>query len=50
VADELRVHTRLAHAPGDQLAVLAPEIDDQDRTLLRRRFRSRQLDDLCPSL
>ncbi len=29
VADELRVHARLAHAPRDQLAVLATEVDDE---------------------
>ena len=34
VADELRVDARLADAPRDQLAVLAAEVDDEDRTLL----------------
>ena len=33
---ELRVDARLAHAPRDQLAVLAAEVDDEDRALLRR--------------
>ena len=28
--NDLRVHVRLAHAPGDQLRVLRPEVDDED--------------------
>ena len=28
--DDLRVHVRLAHAPGDQLRVLGAEVDDED--------------------
>ena len=39
VPDELRVDARLAHAPRDQLAVLAAEVDDEDRALLRQRLR-----------
>ena len=37
VRDELRVDARLAHAPGDELAVLAAEVEDGDRPLLGRR-------------
>ena len=40
--DELREDPGLAHAARDQLAVLAAEVDDQDRTLLRRAFRRRE--------
>ena len=36
VRDELRVDARLAHAPRDQLRVLAAEVDDEHRPLLRR--------------
>jgi hypothetical protein len=47
--DELRVNTRLAHPSRDQLAVLPPEVDHEDRALLGLRkfgirwrgFRSR---------
>ena len=46
MTDELRVDTRLAHASRDQLAVLAAEIDDEDRPLLRRRLRGGERDDL----
>ena len=31
VGDQLRVHPAFAHPPGDQLRVLAAEIEDQDR-------------------
>jgi hypothetical protein len=34
VRDELRVDTRLADAAGDQLAVLAAEVEDEDRALV----------------
>ena len=34
VRDELGVDARLAHPPGDQLAVLAPEVQDEHRALL----------------
>ena len=37
VADELRVHARFPHAPRDQLAVLAAEIDDEHWTFLALR-------------
>ena len=37
VADELRVHARLADATGDQLRVLAAEVDDQHGSLFRNR-------------
>ena len=30
VRDELRIDTGLAHPAGDQLGVLAPEVDDED--------------------
>ena len=46
VPDELRVHARLAHAPRDQLAVLAAEVDDEDGTLLGRGLGGRERDDL----
>ncbi len=38
--NQLAVHLGLAHAARDQLAVLAPEIEDEDRVLrdLRRRL------------
>ena len=45
VRDELRVDARLAHAPRDQLRVLAAEIDDEHGALLRRGLRL-QRDDL----
>ena len=35
MADELGVDARLAHAAGDELAVLPAEVDDEDRPLLR---------------
>ena len=37
VADELRVDPRLTHAPRDQLAVLAAEVEHEHGALLRRR-------------
>ena len=46
VSDELRVDPRLAHAPRDELAVLAAEVDDEDRTLFGRGFGGRERDDL----
>jgi hypothetical protein len=46
VADELGVDARLADAAGNQLRVLAAEIDDEDGTILRKRFRNRQPDDV----
>ena len=46
VSDELRVDPRLAHAARDQLAVLPPEVDDEDRTFLRRGLGSRERNDL----
>src|SRR5207245_638154 len=39
VRDELRVDARLAHAPRDQLRVLAAEVDDEDRTFFWERLR-----------
>jgi hypothetical protein len=33
VVDELRVDAALADAPGDQLRVLAAEVDDEDGAL-----------------
>jgi len=44
MADELRVDAALADATGDQLGVLAAEVDDEDRALFGRRLR--QPDDL----
>jgi hypothetical protein len=38
VRDELGVDTRLADAAGDQLRVLAAEVDDEDRPLFRSGF------------
>ena len=35
VRDELRVDARLAHAPRDELAVLAAEVEDEHRASLR---------------
>jgi hypothetical protein len=37
VADQLRVDPALAHAPGDQLRVLAAEVEDEDRPVIRDR-------------
>ena len=31
VRNDLRIHPRLAHPPGDQLGVLGAEIDDENR-------------------
>ena len=45
VRHELGVDARLADAPGDQLRVLAAEVEHQDRPLLRERLGP-QLDDL----
>jgi hypothetical protein len=42
VPDELGVDTALANAPGNQLRVLAAQIDDDDRPLLRRTLWQRQ--------
>ena len=42
MADELRVHARFPHAPRDQLAVLAAEIDDEHWTFLARKTRIRE--------
>jgi hypothetical protein len=47
VADELGVDAALADAPGDQLCVLAAEVEDEDRALLRRTLREGQ--NLSPS-
>ena len=46
VADQLRVHPRLPHAPRDQLAVLTTEIDDEHGAFLRCRIRSGERDNL----
>ena len=46
VPHELGVDPRLAHAPGDQLAVLPAEIDDEDRAVFRRGLGRRERDDL----
>ena len=46
VTDELRVDPGLADAAGDQLRVLATEVDDEDRPLLRRGLGRRERDDL----
>ena len=46
VADELRVHARLANPPGDQLAVLATEVEHQHGTVLGHRRRGGERDDL----
>jgi hypothetical protein len=35
MTDELRVDAALAHASRDQLCVLAAEVEDEDRALLR---------------
>ena len=45
--NELGVDAALAHAARDQLRVLAAEVDDEDRALLRRGFLQRQRDDLA---
>src|SRR5207244_3244656 len=37
VADDLAKDIQLAHAPGDQLAVLRAEIEDQDAFSFRQR-------------
>ena len=46
VADELRVDACLAYTTGDELAVLAAEIDDEHRTLLGCRLGGRERNDL----
>ena len=46
VRDELRVDARLAHAPRDQLRVLAAEVEHEDGPLLVSRLGHRQRDDL----
>ena len=46
MADELRVDARLAHPSGDQLAVLATEVEYEDGSILRLRMRRRERDDL----
>ena len=46
VSHELGVHARLTDTPCDELAVLAAEIHDEDRTVLRRGLRRRERDDL----
>ncbi len=38
VRHEFRVDAGVAHAPGDQLRVLAAEVEDEHRPLLRRRL------------
>ena len=43
VADELGVDAALAHAPRDQLRVLAAEVENEDRPVLP----GRELNDLC---
>ncbi len=47
MAHELRVDARLANAPRDQLAVLASEINHEDRPLLRSGLGDRKRDRLC---
>jgi hypothetical protein len=47
VRDELRVDARLANPPSDQLRVLAAEVENQDRPLLRPGFRNRKRNDLA---
>ncbi len=39
---ELRVHAAVAHAPGDELRILAPEVDHEHGPLLGRRLGERQ--------
>jgi hypothetical protein len=50
VPHQLRVDARLADTPSDELAVLAPEVDDQHGailgTLFRRGCGRRERDDL----
>ena len=45
--DELRVDAALAHAPGDQLRVLAAEVDDEDGALFGWRLGDGERDDLA---
>ena len=45
--DELRVDPRLAHPARDQLRVLAAEVDDEHRPLLRASLGNRKRDDLA---
>ncbi len=42
MVDELRVDAALAHAPGNQLRVLAPEVDDEDGALFGCRLADRE--------
>jgi hypothetical protein len=46
VRDELGIHPRLAHPAGDQLAVLAPEVEDEDRAVLGSGLRTGEGDEL----
>ena len=46
VRDELRVDAALAHAPRDQLRVLAAEVQNEHRPLLGGRLRRGQWDDV----
>jgi hypothetical protein len=46
VADELRVDARLADAAGDQLGVLAAEVDNEYRPFILGLFRDRERNDL----
>jgi hypothetical protein len=45
--DELREDARLTDTPRDQLAVLAAEIEDENRALLGNDFRARELYDVA---
>ena len=44
---ELRVDAALAHAPRDQLRVLAAEVEDENRPLFRPRLADRKANDLA---
>ena len=46
MADELRVDAGLANPAGDQLRVLAAEVDDEHGTIFRGGIRHRQPDDV----
>jgi hypothetical protein len=44
VPDELGVDAAFTYAPGDQLGVLAAEIEDEDRALFEVGLGNRRLD------
>ena len=50
VRDDLGVHVRLAHAPGDQLRVLRAEVDDENSGAVAQVFSDAESMKLLPSV